>query len=428
MNMGIIFILFIVLLIVGTNIYVNLGICSLLYCLTNGFTPLTVVQRITMAANSFPLLAAPFFIIMGNIMNTSGVTKRMFNFANVLVGHMPGGLGHANIVASVLFAGMSGTAVADAAGLGTIEIKAMRDAGFDDDFSCAVTGASSTIGPIIPPSLPMVLYAVLAEASVGRLFMGGLLPGVIMAGTLMIMVFWYAKRRDYPRSPRPTKKVLWQAFKDAFWALMAPVLLFGGIVSGVFTPTEAAVFAAFYSLILGLFVYKEFSIKDLPRIILATVETNGVVLALVMTAVMFGWSLSVANVPQILASGIMSVSNHSVVILLLINAFLLFVGMFMEANAAIMILTPIFIPLMHALGVSPTQFGIMMILNLMIGLLTPPVGIVLYVVSNVAKVSFERVTKATIPFLIPLIAVLLLITLIPGITTWIPNLLFGPEL
>ena len=274
----------------------------------------------------------------------------------------------------------------------------------------------------------MVLYAVLAEASVGRLFMGGLLPGVIMAGTLMIMVFWYAKRRDYPRSPRPTKKVLWQAFKDAFWALMAPVLLFGGIVSGVFTPTEAAVFAAFYSLILGLFVYKEFSIKDLPRIILATVETNGVVLALVMTAVMFGWSLSVANVPQILASGIMSVSNHPVVILLLINAFLLFVGMFMEANAAIMILTPIFIPLMHALGISPTQFGIMMILNLMIGLLTPPVGIVLYVVSNVAKVSFERVTKATIPFLIPLIAVLLLITLIPGITTWIPNLLFGPEL
>ncbi|MGI5077403.1 TRAP transporter large permease [Treponema maltophilum] len=428
MNMGIIFLIFIVLLVVGTNIYANLGICSLLYCLTNGFTPLAVVQRITMAANSFPLLAAPFFIIMGNIMNTSGVTKRMFNFANVLVGHMPGGLGHANIVASVLFAGMSGTAVADAAGLGTIEIKAMRDAGFDDDFSCAITGASSTIGPIIPPSLPMVLYAVLAEASVGRLFMGGLLPGVIMAGTLMAMVFWYAKRRAYPRAPRPTGKTLWKAFKDAFWALMAPVLLFGGIVSGVFTPTEAAVFAAFYSLILGLFVYKEFSIKDLPRIILATVETNGVVLALVMTAVMFGWALSVANVPQILASGIMSVSNHPVVILLLINAFLLFVGMFMEANAAIMILTPIFIPLMHALGVSPTQFGIMMILNLMIGLLTPPVGIVLYVVSNVAKVSFERVTKATAPFLIPLLTVLLLITLIPGITTWIPNLLFGPEL
>ena len=428
MNMGIIFLIFIVLLVVGTNIYTNLGICSLLYCLTNGFTPLAVVQRITMAANSFPLLAAPFFIIMGNIMNTSGVTKRMFNFANVLVGHMPGGLGHANIVASVLFAGMSGTAVADAAGLGTIEIKAMRDAGFDDDFSCAITGASSTIGPIIPPSLPMVLYAVLAEASVGRLFMGGLLPGVIMAGTLMAMVFWYAKRRAYPRAPRPTGKTLWKAFKDAFWALMAPVLLFGGIVSGVFTPTEAAVFAAFYSLILGLFVYKEFSIKDLPRIILATVETNGVVLALVMTAVMFGWALSVANVPQILASGIMSVSNHPVVILLLINAFLLFVGMFMEANAAIMILTPIFIPLMHALGVSPTQFGIMMILNLMIGLLTPPVGIVLYVVSNVAKVSFERVTKATAPFLIPLLTVLLLITLIPGITTWIPNLLFGPEL
>jgi tripartite ATP-independent transporter DctM subunit len=423
--MNSIFIVFVILLFAGTGIYANLGICSVLYCCMNGFTPLTVVQRITMAANSFPLLAAPFFIIMGNIMNTSGVTRRMFSFANVLVGHFPGGLGHANIVASVLFAGMSGTAVADAGGLGTIEIQAMRDAGFDDDFSCAITGASSTIGPIIPPSLPMVIFAVLAEASVGRLFIGGLLPGVLMAVTLMIMVTFYAKKRNYPRSPKPRLSDIWKAFKNAFWALMAPVLLFGGIVSGVFTPTEAAVIAAFYSLILGLFVYKEFSIRDLPKVILATVETNGVVLALVMTAVMFGWSLSVADVPQTLASGIMKISGNPVVILLVINVFLLFVGMFMEANAAIMILTPVFIPLMQSLGISVTQFGIMMILNLMIGLLTPPVGIVLYVVSNVSKVPFERVTKATLPFLIPLLLVLLMVTLIPEITTFIPNMIFG---
>jgi len=423
-----IFILFVILLLVGTNIYANLGICSVVYCLISGFTPLTVVQRITMAANSFPLLAAPFFIIMGNIMNTSGVTKRMFSFANVLVGHFPGGLGHANILASVLFAGMSGTAVADAGGLGTIEIQAMRDAGFDDDFSCAITGASSTIGPIIPPSLPMVIFSVLAEASVGRLFVGGVLPGLLMAVTLMIMVALYSKKRNYPRAPKPHLADVWKSFKDAFWALMAPLLLFGGIISGVFTPTEAAVIAAFYSLILGLFVYREFSIRDLPKVILATVETNGVVLALVMTAVMFGWSLSVADVPQQLASVIMNLSSNPIVILLAINVFLLFVGMFMEANAAIMILTPIFMPLVHSLGISTTQFGIMMILNLMIGLLTPPVGIVLYVVANVAKVSFERVTKATLPFLIPLLIVLLMVTLIPGVTTLIPNLMFGPEM
>lgn len=425
--MSIILVLFILLLFLGTNIYVNLGICSVIYCFINDFTPLTVIQRVTMAANSFPLLAAPFFIIMGNIMNTSGVTKRMFAFANILVGHLPGGLGHANILASVLFAGMSGTAVADAGGLGTIEIQAMRDAGFDDDFSCAITGASSTIGPIIPPSLPMVIFAVLAEASVGRLFLGGLFPGILMAIILMIMVFLYAKRRNYPRSSKPCVADVWKAFKDAFWALLAPVLLFGGIISGIFTPTEAAVIAAFYSLILGLFVYKEFNIRDLPKIILATVETNGVVLALVMTAVMFGWSFSVADVPQNLASGIMQISHNRIIILLTINIFLLFVGMFMEANAAIMILTPIFIPLLQSLGVSVTQFGIMMILNLMIGLLTPPVGIVLYVISNVAKVPFERVTRATLPFLIPLLFVLLLIMLIPEITVFIPNLLFGPE-
>lgn len=358
-------------------------------------------------------------------MNSSGITKRLFGFANTLVGHLPGGLGHANILASVLFAGMSGSAVADAGGLGSVEIQAMRDAGYDDDFSCAVTAASSVIGPIIPPSLPMVIIAVAAEASTGRLFLGGVLPGILMAGTLMVMVVFYSKKRNYPRNPRPTFKVIWKSFREAFLAILAPVILFGGIVGGIFTPTEAAVVAAAYSLIIGAFVYREFSLKDLPRVIIETIESNGVVLALVMTANVFGWVLSVSQVPQAMSQLLMSISSSKIVILLIVNVFLLFVGMFMEATAAILILSPILIPVMTAVGVPLTQACLVMVLNLMVGVITPPVGVVLYVTSNVAKVPFERVMKATMPFLIPLAITLLLVTYVPALTTFIPNLAFS---
>ncbi|MDR0759958.1 MAG: TRAP transporter large permease [Treponema sp.] len=419
------FTLFVILLFTGLPLYANLGLCSMIYVFLGGFTPITVLQRVTMSANSFTLLAAPFFIIMGNIMNNSGVTKRMFDFANVLVGRLPGGLGHANVVASVMFAGMSGTAVADAGGLGNIEIKAMRDAGYDDDFSCAITAASSVIGPIIPPSLPMVILAVAAEASIGRLFLGGIIPGLLMGVTLMLMVSIYAHKRNYPRAPRPTLKILCAAFREAIWALMAPVILFVGIFSGIFTPTEAAVIAAFYSLILGLFVYREFTFKDIPKVIFSTCETTGVVLALVMTASIFGWVLSVSQVPQSISQVLLSIAHTKILLLLIVNVFLLFVGMFMEGTAAILILTPILIPIMVNMGINITQACLIMIMNLMIGVITPPVGVVLYVVANVGKVPFERVTRATIPFLIPLFIVLLLVTFVPWITTFIPNLVFG---
>ena len=426
MSMEWIFVVWIVFLLLGMPVYVSLGIASLMHILTNdALNALIIPQKITMAANSFPLLAAPFFILMGNLMNSSGVTMRIFNFATVLVGWMRGGLGHTNIVASVIFAGMSGAAVADAGGLGTIEIEAMRKAGYDDDFTCAVTAASSTIGPIIPPSLPMVIYGVLAEASVGGLFVGGFLPGLMMAIALMFMVRHYAIKRDYPREPMPSLPKIWDAFKHAFWALMTPVVLLAGIVSGVFTPTEAAVFAAFFALILGLFVYKELTFKDLPRTILGSCETNGVVLALVMTAVLFAWDLSVAQIPQTIGLYLSTISHNKIVLLLIINVFLLFVGCFMEATAAMMILVPILYPVAQDAGVSPIQFGVMVVLNLMIGTVTPPIGVVLFVVSNVAKVSFERVTKATIPFLIPLVLVLMLVTFFPAVTTWLPRVLMG---
>ncbi len=418
-------ILWVILLLSGMPIYVTLGFSSLLYVFIRDFMPLIVPQKIAMAANSFPLLAAPFFILMGNIMNHSGVTRRIFDFANVLSGWVTGGLGHANIVASIIFAGMSGAAVADAGGLGTIEIEAMREKGYDVDFSCAVTAASATIGPIIPPSLPMIIYGVLADTSVGGLFLGGIIPGLLMGLSLMIMVYFIAKKRNYPKRNFPSLGELWKSFKEAFWALLAPIILLVGILSGVFTPTEAAVVAAFYALILGIFIYKEITFKDLPKMILSTVETNGVVLALVMTAVLFGWNLSVAQVPQTMGRMLTSFSQNPLVVLLIIDLFLLFVGLFMEAIAAMMILVPILLPIAHSLGISPIQFGLIVILNLMIGTITPPIGVVLYVTANVAKISFERVAKATFPFLIPLLIVLLLVTIFPQLTTFLPSLLMG---
>ncbi len=425
MTMTLVFLLWIVLLLAGTPIYVSLGISSLLYVLLQGLQPLIVPQKIAMAANSFPLLAAPFFILMGNIMNRSGVTRRIFNFADTAVGWLRGGLGHANVVASMIFAGMSGAAVADAGGLGTIEIEAMREGGYDDEFSCAVTAASATIGPIIPPSLPMIIYGVLGDTSVGGLFVGGVIPGILMGLALMVLVSFVARRRGYPKRPFPSLRELWRSFRDAFWALLAPLILLVGIASGVFTPTEAAVVAALYALVLGLLIYRELSLKDLPRVILGTVETNGVVLALVMTAVLFGWNLSVAQIPQAVGRILVSVSQNPLVVLFIVNVFLLFVGCFMEAIAAMMILVPILLPVALNLGIHPIQFGLIVVLNLMIGTITPPVGVVLYVTANVAGVPFERVTRATLPFLVPLLVVLLLVTVFPALTTWLPRVVLG---
>ena len=419
------FTLFLILLFSGLPIYVNLGLCSFFFMFIQGFNPITVVQRISMTANSFTLLAAPFFILMGNIMNSSGVTNRMFNFANVLVGHFTGGLGQANVLASVMFAGGSGTAVADAGGLGTIEIKAMRDAGYDDDFTCAVSATSSVIVPITPPSLPMVILAVTVEASIGRLFLGGILPGLLVAAALMITVAIYAHKRNYPKGPKPTIKRIWAAFKEAFWALLTPVILFAGIFSGIFTPTEAAAVAAFYALVLGLFIYKELRVKDLPKVFLATCETTGVVLALVMTANIFGYVLSISQVPQSMTQFLLSIAHTKFLLLVIINLFLLFCGMFMEATALILILAPILVPIMTGIGLNQTQACMIIILNLMIGVVTPPVGVVLFVIANIAKVSFERVTRAALPFLIPLMIVLAMVTYIPGVTTLLPNLVFG---
>jgi tripartite ATP-independent transporter DctM subunit len=338
---------------------------------------------------------------------------------------MRGGLCHANILASVIFAGMSGSAVADAGGVGTLEIKAMRDEGYKPETAAAITAASATIGPIIPPSLPMVIYGVSADVSIGGLFLAGIIPGLLMAGALMAMVVYVAKKNDLPRHPFPGFAQLWVAYKEAHWALMTPVILFGGMMAGIFTPTEAAAVATAYALVLGLFVYRSFSLGDLPELVVQTVETTGVVLALVMTAAALGWCLSISRIPQLVGPWLVDLAGSPLIYLLIVNLLLLFVGCFMEALAAMLILIPILTPAAAQFGIDPIQFGLIFVLNLMIGTITPPVGVVLFITSKIANISFEAMSRAIVPWLLPLLAVLVAITLWPPLTTWLPNLVLG---
>lgn len=412
-------------ILVGVPIHLAMALAGAAFVWLSGIPLLVVAQKIAMAANSFPLLAAPFFIFMGNVMNFSGVTTRMFRFATVMVGWMRGGLCQANIIASVIFAGMSGSAVADAGGLGTLEIKAMKDAGYPADLAAAVTAASATIGPILPPSLPMIIYGVTAETSIGGLFLGAVVPGLLMALMLMLTARHLAGRLSLPEHDFPGLRELWRAFVEAVWALMTPVVLLGGIFSGIFTPTEAAVVAAAYALLIGGLVYRDFSLRDLPAVILDTVQTTGVVMALVMTASLMAWTLSVARVPQTIGLFLAGLADNPLLLLFIINGALLVVGLFMEAIAAMLILIPIFVPIALQAGVDPIQLGVAFVLNLMIGTITPPVGVVLFVTARIAGIGFERLTVATLPFLWPLFLVLLLILLIPGLTTWLPGLLLA---
>jgi len=425
MTVGVMLWMWLLLMVIGMPIFLGMGSSCLVYLMANGEILLSVPQRLTASANSFPLLAAPFFMLTGMAMNTAGITHRIYNFAECLAGRFQGGLAHVNVIGSVIFAGMSGSAVADAAGLGTIEIKAMTDEGYPLAFSAAVTAASATIGPIIPPSVPLLIYGVLADVSIGRLFAGGFIPGLLMAAALMVMIRWMAHRRGFGAHRAPTFIEFVTKTRKAFLSLMTPVILFGGMMIGVFTPTEAAFVAAVYALVLGVVVYREVSWRDLPRLFLDTVETNAVVLMLVMTASLMGWVLARAQVPQQLGALILGTTRNPLVILLMINIFLLIVGCFMEALAAMIILVPVFLPVIQSVGIDPVHFGLVMVLNLMIGTLTPPVGIVLFVVARVANLPFEVVTKATAPFLIPLIAVLALITVFPPLVLWLPNLVFG---
>jgi tripartite ATP-independent transporter DctM subunit len=420
---------FLAFLVAAVPIAISLGSAAVVAVISSQRFPLeTVFHTMGSGLTSFILLSIPFFIIAGELMNSGGITTRIFDFANAAVGRIPGGLGHANVFASVIFAGMSGSAVADAGGLGAIEIKAMRDKGFDDDFSAAVTAASSTIGPIIPPSIPMVVYGVAAEVSVGKLFMAGFLPGLLMAVATSILVYYYAVKRNYPRLDRFSMRIVLSTGKRAFLPILTPIIIIGGIMGGFFTPTEAACVAVVYAMILGFFVYKEMTFKKLREIIFNALVTTSSVTFIIAAAAAFAWLIAIDGLPMKLAEYIGSVNIPVWVFLIIFNVFFLFLGTFMEALSILIIVVPVLMPVFAKLGLDPLHMGVVLVLNLMIGLITPPVGMSLFVTSKVANVKLERLCKAIIPWTVPLVLVLLLITYVPQITTWLPNVIFaGPK-
>jgi tripartite ATP-independent transporter DctM subunit len=414
---------FILLLLLRVPVSFTLLMSSLVYIFANDIPLRVVTQRLMAGPDSFPLMAVPFFMLAGSIMNTGGITSRIFNFADKMVGHYTGGLGHANILASIIFSGMSGTAIADVGGLGAIELKAMRDAGYPEDFSLAVTAGSSAIGPIIPPSVPAVVFGAIGGVSIGRLFIGGIVPGLLMGLVMSILVYFQSKKAGYPKREKASVRERLVALKEAFLSLLTPVIILGGIMGGIFTPTEAAIIATLYSLILALY-YKEFTIRDIPKIALDTIGTMVSVLFIVAAASLFGWVLAVSQLPQAVTSIFVSYFSSKYAVLLAIVLILFFVGTFMETIAAITILTPILMPVANHFGIDPVHFGLLLILNLMIGLMTPPVGMVLYVLSSVSGVPFERIAKSCIPYVVLLTITLLIFLFVPQIVLFLPNLLF----
>jgi tripartite ATP-independent transporter DctM subunit len=416
---------FLGLLLIGAPIAVALGGASLIYVwVEQSVPPLVVLHRMASGVDSFPLLAIPFFVMAGSLMNSAGITERIFSFATALVGWLRGGLGQVNVVGSVIFAGMSGTAVADAGGLGAIEIKAMRDHGYPVPFAVGITGASSTIGPIIPPSLPLVIYGVMANTSVGQLFAAGLIPGLVMAAVLMVWVGVVAHVYGFDRDAAFRWSRLGHTAKRAFLPLLTPVLLVGGMTSGAFTPTEAAIAATFYAMFLGLVVYRTLTWRGLLRVTQETIETTAVVLMIVAGASIFGWLITTTRVTEQVAEAVLSITSDPLLVLLLVNLLLLVVGCFLETIAAITILVPVLLPLMEKIGVDPVHFGIIMVLNLMIGLLTPPVGMVLFILSRISGLTFEQTTRGCAPFLIPLFICLGLVTYWPEMVLWLPTLIY----
>ena len=422
--MALLFILFFLFLFMGMPVAFCMMCSAVLYCQVFGESVNMVMTRTIAGPSSFTLMALAFFILAGNIMNNGGVTDKIFGFCKKVVGWVPGGLGHANVLASVIFAGMSGAAVADAGGLGAIEVKAMRDDGYDDEFSVAVTGASSIIGPIIPPSIPVVVYAVAASVSVGKLLIGGILPGLVLALCMMAYIYAISKKRNYPKHKFEGFRAVGKSFVQSFPALLTPVIILGGILTGVCTPTEASAVAVAYALLLSLGTLS-LKLRDMPKILDDTIHTTMSVLFIVGCANGFGYIITIGHLPQKIIAVFETFITNKYTALLLINLFLFLVGMLMESLSALTLLTPILVPIVTSYGVDPIHFGIVMILNLMIGMLTPPVGMVLFVLSRMTPVPFEKICKAMVPFLLMCVIALLIITFVPPLVTFLPGVLMG---
>ena len=422
MDVAILIGLFALLLFLGMPIAFCLGISSLAYLIMADISLTILPQRFYAGMDSFVLLCIPGFILAGNLMNAGNITDQIVRFSNAVFGHIRGGLGLANVGGSMLFGGISGTAIADTTSIGAVMIPGMAKDGYDKPFAAAVTAASSTVGPIIPPSVPMVIVGSLTGISVGKMFLAGALPGLLLGLGMMVTTYLLALRRGYPKGEAFQWRRVLREGKGAFWALLLTFIILYGIIGGIFTPTEASVVACVYALIVGLYVYKGLKPKDLPKLLMDTVVGTAALMVLVGMANVFAWILASEEIPQMLADGILGITTNPILVILGINLLLLFVGSFMETIAALIILFPTLLKVAEKVGMDPVHFGVMAVLNLMIGLTTPPVGVCIFAASEIAQTPLQRVVKAILPYLACNLVVLALVACLPELSLWLPGL------
>lgn len=415
--------LWLLLVLIGVPIGISMIFVSMGYFWYMERGMFIAVQRMVDGLNSFPLLAVPLFILAAAILNTAGITHHLFGFARSLVGHVRGGLGHVNVLASLFFSGMSGSALADAGGLGKMEIEAMRQAGYDDDFSGAVTASSSLIGPLVPPSITMVLYGVIANVSIGQLFLGGVVPGVMCAGALMVMVYLVALRRDYPVDPRSTLSEIAARFRTSLPALLTPLVIIGGIFSGYFSPTEAAAVTVLYAIVIDLVFYRELTWRRLWDAVYETTVTSASIATIVAGVSLLSFIFAREQAPQQVARIFLSVADSPLMFLIMVNLMIFVLGCFIEALVILLVIVPILVPVAMGFGIDPVHFGIIVILNLMISIMTPPMGMALFVVSQVGNIPYQRLARAILPWLLPPIVVLILVCAFPILATGLPGLM-----
>jgi tripartite ATP-independent transporter DctM subunit len=421
---ALIFILFVLFMVLKIPVAVAIGLATYIPFVIGGFDLISIPQQMATSTQSIPLLAIPFFLLAGVLFNNLGITEKIFNFSRSLTGWITGGLAHTIIIAECILSGCSGTALSDAVGLGTVGIKAMKDEGYEVPFSAAVTVCAAMLGPIIPPSVMMVIYAILANVSLAKLFLGGLLPGIVIAAVLMGQIYWMAKSKSI-KCPAPTPfsfRQILLTLKDGVAALLAPAIIIYGMVGGIVTPTEAGILACFYSLVIGI-IYRTLTLKGIKDALVETVIGTALIMYIIAVSSAMGWLITMEGTPMLLADWLTAISTNKWVILTLINFFLLILGCLMETLPAMLITVPMFLPLIQRLQIDPIHFGLIMIFNLLIGMITPPMGIGLYVMAAITGIKFEQIVKACFPFLICLLISLALITYIPWITLILPNLL-----